>query len=399
MELGGVVSGTGNIIVDNDITGVYFDATNTISGTLTIESGYAANGVTNAQAFDSFSHITVTDGGSLHYDAFDGTGGGTFAVPLTVGGTGIGAVSDINHSYPLDFGTVGSGGTFSLNLTGAITLTSNVKVAASDNLTVHIKGALAGTGFSLQAAASNVSIVNESTSNTSATPSGALTAEKVTDPTVAAGDNQPNTEVIVLDSHTLTIDGVRGQTIVQSGGKLLGTGTVGLLGVGGTVAPGHSPGCLASGNFSLSGTYEAELGGTTVCSEYDQMKVTGTVTLESTSATLNASLYNDFKPKKDDTFMIIDNDGTADAVTGTFKGLDEGATFDVGGNTLKITYKGGDGNDVVLTVLTVGTPNSGFSLVAGNPVVSLMLTTLAAVAIYSIGNKRRMIDQLTFKKK
>jgi hypothetical protein len=48
------------------------------------------------------------------------------------------------------------------------------------------------------------------------------------------------------------------------------------------------------------------------------------------------------------TFTIINNDGT-DAVTGTFAGLAQGATFVVGGETFQINYKGGDGNDVTLT--------------------------------------------------
>src|ERR1051326_3225033 len=47
-------------------------------------------------------------------------------------------------------------------------------------------------------------------------------------------------------------------------------------------------------------------------------------------------------------FPIIDNDGT-DPVVGTFAGLPEGATFKAGSYTYWITYKGGDGNDVVLT--------------------------------------------------
>ena len=42
------------------------------------------------------------------------------------------------------------------------------------------------------------------------------------------------------------------------------------------------------------------------------------------------------------------NDGS-DAVSGTFAGLAQGATTDIGGNAFTISYVGGDGNDVVLT--------------------------------------------------
>ncbi|MCI0360105.1 MAG: Ig-like domain-containing protein, partial [Planctomycetaceae bacterium] len=52
-----------------------------------------------------------------------------------------------------------------------------------------------------------------------------------------------------------------------------------------------------------------------------------------------------------DTFMIVANDGS-DAVVGTFTGLPEGATFVASGGLFRISYVGGTGNDIVLTVVT-----------------------------------------------
>jgi Ca2+-binding RTX toxin-like protein len=46
---------------------------------------------------------------------------------------------------------------------------------------------------------------------------------------------------------------------------------------------------------------------------------------------------------------LIDNSGSA-PVAGTFDGLPEGATLAVAGTTYQISYLGGDGNDVVLTI-------------------------------------------------
>ena len=46
-------------------------------------------------------------------------------------------------------------------------------------------------------------------------------------------------------------------------------------------------------------------------------------------------------------FVIVNNDGT-DAVIGTFAGLAEGDSLLIGENRFHITYRGGDGNDVVL---------------------------------------------------
>jgi acetyl esterase/lipase len=79
----------------------------------------------------------------------------------------------------------------------------------------------------------------------------------------------------------------------------------------------------------------------------DQLIVRGTVTLD---ATLEVTLLG--TPSNGQSFTIIDNDGT-DAVNGRFTDLSEGAMFTVGSSTLWVSYKGGDGNDVVLNA---GTP-------------------------------------------
>ena len=60
-----------------------------------------------------------------------------------------------------------------------------------------------------------------------------------------------------------------------------------------------------------------------------------------------------FAPASNNIFRIIDNRGS-NAIMGTFAGLPEGARFAemFGGDAFRsaITYLGGDGNDVVLTV-------------------------------------------------
>src|SRR5262249_7569306 len=56
-----------------------------------------------------------------------------------------------------------------------------------------------------------------------------------------------------------------------------------------------------------------------------------------------------FTPQVGDTFRIIHKTNSG-AVNGTFAGLGEGSTFAAGTVTFQITYQGGTGNDVVLTV-------------------------------------------------
>lgn len=148
---------------------------------------------------------------------------------------------------------------------------------------------------------------------------------------------------------TLIVNGTLVSAVsVQSGAFLGGTGTIDAdVTVNGTLAAGQSPGVLHTGNLLLNSgaTFAVELGGT-VLGDYDRIDVTGTVTL---GGALSLSLVNSFNPTGSASFTIIDNDGTADLVTGSFTGLAEGATVSTGGLNFTISYIGGDGNDVVLT--------------------------------------------------
>jgi hypothetical protein len=139
---------------------------------------------------------------------------------------------------------------------------------------------------------------------------------------------------------------------------------------GAEISPGFSPGIMNSGSLTMASgsTLNIELAGTAAGSGYDQMNVTGTVNLG--GATLNLSILSPFAPANGNQFVIVKNDGT-DSVTGTFNGLAQNAVFFVGANAFQISYNGGDGNDVVLTVVslcnTVSIP-TGISTPTGVPV-------------------------------
>ena len=138
---------------------------------------------------------------------------------------------------------------------------------------------------------------------------------------------------------------VTGAPLDLRGGTLRGGGTVlgAVSGSGGTVAPGFSPGRLTvTGNYTAGpGGMAVEINGTTAATQYDQLDVNGGVTL---GGTLAVTVGTVLSPNQ--TFTILRNDGT-DRITGTFDGLPEGSLY--GGGSFLITYKGGDGNDVVLT--------------------------------------------------
>ena len=116
------------------------------------------------------------------------------------------------------------------------------------------------------------------------------------------------------------------------------------------VAPGNSPGIITvDGNYTqnLSGALNVEIAGSNPATpEFDQLIVNGTVTL---GGALSVSFLSGYVAPVGTTFRLIDNDGT-DAVTGTFSGYAQGSTFTVGYDTFQISYTGGTGNDVVLTV-------------------------------------------------
>jgi hypothetical protein len=100
--------------------------------------------------------------------------------------------------------------------------------------------------------------------------------------------------------------------------------------------------------FTANGAYLSKIGGTTPGGTgHDQLSVTGTVTLA--NARLGPLPWNGFRPAIGDSFVILKNDGT-DAIVGTFLNAPEGAVFAGPLNTaFRISYIGGDGNDVVIT--------------------------------------------------
>jgi streptogramin lyase len=165
--------------------------------------------------------------------------------------------------------------------------------------------------------------------------------------TVSVGIKLDNKHYEVPDKQILVVDGSLGVVDVRSGASVKGSGSMAALNVdkGAILAPGQSPGCLTSATLTLAGEYQAEIGGADPCTGYDQMKVKGAVTL---SGTLTVKLVKDFKPAALQKFTIISQDGK-EAVKGTFSGVNEGDRVEAGDAAFTITYKGGDGNDVVLT--------------------------------------------------
>ncbi|HTY87182.1 MAG TPA: autotransporter-associated beta strand repeat-containing protein [Candidatus Acidoferrum sp.] len=165
------------------------------------------------------------------------------------------------------------------------------------------------------------------------------------------GGNTFSAGVTHVFTGKLAVNGFQPQSpvIVDSSATLGGIGTVGSITANGTIAPGNSPGILTTSNvvFSATGTFSVDLNGPTPGVGYDQLNVRGTNSLA--NATLVVNSGPGLPGAIGDQFIIVNNDG-ADAITGTFNGLPNGAQFTAGGDTFRINYNGGDGNDVVLTL-------------------------------------------------
>lgn len=142
---------------------------------------------------------------------------------------------------------------------------------------------------------------------------------------------------------------------VGFGSTFSGTGVLGgTLDVIGTVSPGPGTARLDVEQLMMgtgvgggaAAIFQADLNGTTAESTYDQIAVAEATRIDRGRLVVSFG----YVPTIGDKFTIIDNLFAGD-MSGTFLDLPQAATFSVDANLLQITYFGGDGNDVVLTVV------------------------------------------------
>jgi hypothetical protein len=146
---------------------------------------------------------------------------------------------------------------------------------------------------------------------------------------------------------------------VSPAGQLYGGGRVRDLTVSGMLAPGTSSPCCNSTNgvgrfevanlrFESGASFSrVDISGLAPGTGYDQVRAGVSVTLN--NATLELAPLQSYVPPVGTVLTIIDNFGTY-PVSGTFRGLAEGATITLNSAfTFRISYVGGDGNDVTLT--------------------------------------------------
>lgn len=361
------IQGSGAITVDGG--SIELGNLSNYSGTMTSNNAVIELAKKDRSTFKSAGTIAVNGAAAvtLVNTGVFSTEDASFDLNLSLGGSGVTKIGALNLED-------GIGGT-SFTLKGSTVLTSDIYVTAfTQPANLHIRGPLSNNHVITSIGNNTVTIDNQSTS---------------------ANDSQPTQQVTVGSHQVYIIDGVRGDTAVTSGGTLKGTGTVANLNVfgGGILAPGHSPGCMTvSGDLHQGGTYQAELGGTVPCSGYDQMIVTGNVVLNdggspAVQGILELSFYNGFVPTVGQTFQIVNNQGSQ-PVSGTFVGLPEGSSISFNGHNFKISYKGGDGNDIVLTAVTAVTaPSTGFGVTSSHALATFAGFTTLAGGVYLLARR------------
>ena len=142
------------------------------------------------------------------------------------------------------------------------------------------------------------------------------------------------------------------QARVTGRGEIIGT----VINEGASIEPGQSPGVLSiEGDFQqLDGSLVLEIGGTTVGTEHDQLRVSGNFLLE--GGVLELRFIGGFAPSSGDQFALLHVGGSfvnsgSFSVSGLLPGWQYSTTFDLASQQLRLTSL----NDGVAAVPEPGT--------------------------------------------
>jgi fibronectin-binding autotransporter adhesin len=406
---GAIVNLTGGTLTTNDVL-LSGDAIVNVSGGLWnsegISLGHMFGGtelnvsggsvIASSVFVDAASMLTMS-AGAFECDLFTGANSGLSVLTVTGGvfSAAAGRVPGLMTAN-VSGGALNLGDGFSLegklNLSagGAVTVGGG---AGTLELTVNVSSLNLGAPVgqpAVAAGAFNAAVVTNSSESTNANVNfnliGDYTFASQITGRIAVIKDGPGTVTLTgantysgnttVEAGTLIVNGTisGGVTTVENGATLGGIGSLAALNVeiGGNLAPGSSPGTLSTGTFDLqSGAHLLlELGGTDA-GTYDQLNVTGTVTLV---GDLQISLLGGFTPTVGDKFFILLNDGI-DPVSGTFSNDDAFNRITIGAAEFLVNYADnfsgpGFGNDVSLTVVAVPEPGSAALLLGAIAVLA-----------------------------
>jgi hypothetical protein len=337
--------------------------------------------------------ITATGSGSINLTGTGAASTGAFAthgVNVRGGGNVATKDGDINVTGTGGNGTDNAGFNLAPNGGGILQTTGTGNVSVNANtIRIHPTNATINAGThavtlrqKTNGTAINLGSVVDSTAGTVELSDAEL--DRVTAGTINIGD--ANSGAITVSAN---ITRAAATNLSLTSGADINIATGSLSSAGGNVSlngantfpfnSGVDVNAGATGMVTLASAKGLliNITGTTVDTGYTQLNVTGLVNLNGANlVTIGAHM-----PSPGQTFVVVNNDG-ADAITGTFNGLAEGATIpNFLGSSLSasISYTGGDGNDAVLTVnspVTASFSISDVTLTEGNVGTKLFIFTV-----------------------
>ncbi|MEO8146041.1 MAG: hypothetical protein ABI723_00325, partial [Bacteroidia bacterium] len=405
--------------------GIYVTSSGTIkagsTGIVSVEGtgGFGTGGGDYGIAMGASGLIT-SSGGNVSVNGLGGNLGYSIGVSIqglsiiTAGGngnvivTGTGGTYSFgqNHGVQIAF----TGGTIKADGNGTVTVQGTGGASTGNfNYGIRIDGAsslitssggnvsVTGVGGGIGSGVANYGIIVSASGKLNAGGNGTLTVLGTGGTSPGAGHDGVNVSggTITSAGGNVSVTGVKGinstnaaDIYFMNGGAITSTGTGGNITLtsttGGTWPNTSTTDVSTTSNKSLSfgnnSKLNIEIDGITVNTQYQQLSVTGLINLSNATLTFTGSTY---LPVGGETFTIVNNDGS-DVITGTFAGLPEGAVI---GNFLgssqsaQISYTGGTGNDVVLTVCSLNPSISGSTTFC-----SASSTTLNAGSGYSSYN-------------
>lgn len=270
------------------------------------------------------------------------SGGGDFNGQIKASGTQVtssgGALNLIDNEIEIDEIQVSSGASFNLNKSR--TATNTVTVLEDSTLALANESSLDNAGDVIVQNGANLTIEGGSNFITEGniTVEGSGTLDLDGDSTLSAAHiiTDANSVITVANSEKLSYTTLGGSGTVDTGTNTFTntatvTGFINFTGEGdavfvnkGTVHPGNSPG-LQQYNMSYieQGTLHIDIGGTTPITEYGQVRVNGTYSIDPDSDTLlDLRSYGGFVPQYGQRFQIIgDSDGNSMELIGTYKNV------------------------------------------------------------------------------
>ncbi|KAK1180832.1 autotransporter [Streptomyces sp. NBS 14/10] len=297
-------------------------------------------------------------GGGRFHDTLSAPGAGDLVIKGTKGNdVTFAAVQYYNGSTTVEKGAVlrlgsgkrgGDGGLYTKGdlykvvNNGSLVLNNTVKSATLSRI--------GGTGSLTQAGAATTTLTGSAVTYT-----GTTTVKKGT-LALRSGATLARSKAIRLTSAGAKLDvGTTGLRVATS---LSGKGTV----KGSVTNQGE-----VTGGLAVTGDYTQSAKGRLALRDRP-LSVSGKVGL---AGELDVSGVGAEPPRK---IRVLDHKGGA-KTTGAFTGLREGAEVKLGGTTYRISYRGGDGNDVVLTATAPARASASAHADEGSPGAAAKITT------------------------